>query len=45
VEVRPAEDSAIRLYRSVGFDVIGIRRDYYRPSGADAFTMRRQAHQ
>jgi ribosomal-protein-alanine N-acetyltransferase len=45
LEVRTDNDSAIRLYRSEGFDVIGIRRRYYRPSGADAFTMRRQAHQ
>ncbi|PZS37834.1 MAG: ribosomal-protein-alanine N-acetyltransferase [Pseudonocardiales bacterium] len=44
LEVRTDNDSAIRLYRSEGFDVIGIRRGYYRPSGADAFTMRRQAH-
>ena len=43
LEVRTDNDSAIRLYRSEGFDVIGIRRGYYRPSGADAFTMRRQA--
>ncbi|MGH3784699.1 MAG: ribosomal protein S18-alanine N-acetyltransferase, partial [Pseudonocardiaceae bacterium] len=45
LEVRTDNDSAIRLYRSEGFDVIGIRRGYYRPSGADAFTMRRQVHQ
>jgi ribosomal-protein-alanine N-acetyltransferase len=45
LEVRTDNDSAIRLYRSEGFDVIGIRRGYYRPSGADAFTMRRQAYQ
>ena len=45
LEVRTDNDSAIKLYRSEGFDVIGLRRGYYRPSGADAFTMRRQAHQ
>jgi [ribosomal protein S18]-alanine N-acetyltransferase len=45
LEVRTDNDSAMRLYRSEGFDVIGIRRGYYRPSGADAFTMRRQAYQ
>jgi [ribosomal protein S18]-alanine N-acetyltransferase len=44
LEVRTDNESAIRLYRSEGFTVIGIRRGYYRPSGADAFTMRRQAH-
>jgi ribosomal-protein-alanine N-acetyltransferase len=45
LEVRTDNESAIRLYCSEGFDVIGIRRGYYRPSGADAFTMRRQAYQ
>ncbi len=45
LEVRTDNESAIQLYRSEGFDVIGIRRGYYRPSGADAFTMRRQACQ
>lgn len=43
LEVRTDNESAIQLYRSEGFDVIGIRHGYYRPSGADAFTMRRQA--
>ncbi|MBV9010934.1 MAG: ribosomal protein S18-alanine N-acetyltransferase [Pseudonocardiales bacterium] len=45
LEVRTDNESAIELYRSEGFDVIGIRRAYYRSSGADAFTMRRQAYQ
>jgi ribosomal-protein-alanine N-acetyltransferase len=45
LEVRTDNESAICLYRSEGFDVIGIRRGYYRPSGADAFTMRRLAEQ
>jgi [ribosomal protein S18]-alanine N-acetyltransferase len=45
LEVRTDNESAIQLYRSEGFDVIGIRHGYYRPSGADAFTMRRQAYQ
>jgi [ribosomal protein S18]-alanine N-acetyltransferase len=45
LEVRTDNESAICLYRSEGFDVIGIRRGYYRPSGADAFTMRRLADQ
>jgi ribosomal-protein-alanine N-acetyltransferase len=45
LEVRTDNEPAIRLYRSEGFDVIGTRRGYYRPSGADAFTMRRQAYQ
>ena len=43
LEVRTDNESAIKLYRSEGFEVVGPRRRYYRPSGADAFTMRRQA--
>lgn len=43
LEVRTDNEAAIALYRSEGFAVIGTRRGYYRPSGADAFTMRRQA--
>lgn len=41
LEVRTDNESAINLYRSEGFEVIGTRRRYYRPSGADAFTMRK----
>jgi ribosomal-protein-alanine N-acetyltransferase len=43
LEVRTDNESAIQLYRSEGFEVIGTRPRYYRSSGADAFTMRRQA--
>ncbi len=43
LEVRTDNYSAIALYRSEDFTVIGTRRGYYRPSGADAFTMRRDA--
>jgi [ribosomal protein S18]-alanine N-acetyltransferase len=43
LEVRTDNEQAIQLYRSEGFVVIGTRRGYYRPSGADAFTMHRQA--
>ncbi|MGH3752691.1 MAG: ribosomal protein S18-alanine N-acetyltransferase [Pseudonocardiaceae bacterium] len=43
LEVRTDNEPAIQLYRSEGFVVIGTRRGYYRPTGADAFTMRRQA--
>jgi [ribosomal protein S18]-alanine N-acetyltransferase len=42
LEVRTDNSSAIALYRSEGFEVIGTRSRYYRPSGADAFTMRRR---
>jgi len=41
LEVRTDNEPAIALYRSEGFRVVGTRRGYYRPSGADAFTMRR----
>ncbi len=40
LEVRTDNEPAIALYRSEGFTVVGTRRAYYRPSGADAFTMR-----
>jgi ribosomal-protein-alanine N-acetyltransferase len=43
LEVRTDNESALALYRGAGFEQIGIRRNYYRPSGADAFTMRRAA--
>lgn len=43
LEVRTDNEPAIQLYRSEGFEVIGIRRGYYQASGADAFTMRRVA--
>ncbi|OBJ61684.1 ribosomal protein S18-alanine N-acetyltransferase [Mycobacterium sp. 1423905.2] len=43
LEVRTDNDAAIALYRSVGFEQIGVRRRYYRVSGADAYTMRREA--
>lgn len=41
LEVRTDNDAARALYESEGFAVIGIRKRYYRPSGADAHTMRR----
>jgi ribosomal-protein-alanine N-acetyltransferase len=41
LEVRTDNDAALELYRSTGFERLGIRRNYYRPSGADAYTMRR----
>jgi len=43
LEVRTDNAAAIALYRSVGFAQIGLRRRYYRVSGADAYTMRREA--
>ena len=43
LEVRTDNEPAIQLYRSVGFTEVGLRRRYYRVSGADAYTMRRDA--
>jgi ribosomal-protein-alanine N-acetyltransferase len=43
LEVRTDNEPARALYESEGFTVVGLRRRYYRPSGADAHTMRREA--
>jgi [ribosomal protein S18]-alanine N-acetyltransferase len=43
LEVRTDNEPAIALYRSVGFAQVGLRKRYYRVSGADAYTMRREA--
>jgi ribosomal-protein-alanine N-acetyltransferase len=41
LEVRTDNEPAIGLYKSFGFVNVGLRRRYYRASGADAYTMRR----
>lgn len=41
LDVRTDNAPAITLYGSEGFTVVGTRRRYYQPSGADAYTMRR----
>ncbi|GAB3910453.1 ribosomal protein S18-alanine N-acetyltransferase [Kibdelosporangium lantanae] len=41
LEVRTDNTTAIRLYEKYGFEQIGLRRRYYQPSGADAYTMAR----
>lgn len=43
LEVRTDNDAAFQMYRGTGFELMAVRRNYYRPSGADAFTMRRPA--
>jgi tRNA threonylcarbamoyl adenosine modification protein YeaZ/ribosomal-protein-alanine acetyltransferase len=43
LEVRTDNAVAIALYRSMGFTEVGLRRRYYRFSGADAYIMRREA--
>jgi ribosomal-protein-alanine N-acetyltransferase len=42
LEVRTDNEPAIGLYESVGFVKMGVRKRYYRISGADAYTMRRE---
>lgn len=41
LEVRTDNTAAISLYQSRDFAVVGLRKRYYRISGADAYTMRR----
>jgi ribosomal-protein-alanine N-acetyltransferase len=41
LEVRTDNAVAIALYRTAGFTEVGLRKRYYRISGADAYTMRR----
>lgn len=43
LEVRTDNDSAIAMYESYGFVRLGLRRRYYQPSNADAYTMIRPA--
>jgi [ribosomal protein S18]-alanine N-acetyltransferase len=45
LEVRTDNEPATRLYRKYGFEVVGLRKRYYQPSGADAHTMRRPAQE
>ncbi|WP_191834209.1 MULTISPECIES: ribosomal protein S18-alanine N-acetyltransferase [Tsukamurella] len=43
LEVRTDNETARTLYERNGFATVGVRKNYYRPSGADAYTMKREA--
>jgi ribosomal-protein-alanine N-acetyltransferase len=43
LEVRQSNQSAQDLYRSVGFEIVGVRPDYYRSPREDALVLRRTA--
>ncbi len=43
LEVRTDNEPAIAMYLAHGFEHLGLRRRYYQPSGADAYTMGRPA--
>lgn len=43
LEVRTDNEAAIALYTAFGFATVGLRKRYYRVSGADAYSMRRGA--
>jgi ribosomal-protein-alanine N-acetyltransferase len=43
LEVRTDNAAALTLYERHGFTKIGVRKRYYQPSGADAYTMMRPA--
>lgn len=41
LEVRADNEPAKRLYQSLGFEFLALRKGYYQPVGADAWSMRR----
>lgn len=41
LEVRTDNDAAIKMYEAFDFQILATRKNYYRPSGADAYTMQR----
>ncbi|WP_328606247.1 ribosomal protein S18-alanine N-acetyltransferase [Amycolatopsis sp. NBC_00345] len=43
LEVRTDNATAVGLYERHGFQKLGVRKRYYQPSGADAYTMARPA--
>jgi len=40
LQVRASNESALRLYRRVGFQLAGVRKQYYSDNREDAITMR-----
>jgi len=42
LEVRRSNDAAQTLYRSLGFEVCGLRKGYYSDNGEDAWLMERK---
>lgn len=42
LEMRPANTAAVKLYRKLGFAVIGKRTNYYTETGEDALVMSKQ---
>ncbi|MDE0034719.1 MAG: ribosomal protein S18-alanine N-acetyltransferase [Deltaproteobacteria bacterium] len=42
LEVRKSNDPAQTLYRSLGFEVCGLRKGYYSDNGEDAWVMERK---
>lgn len=43
LEVRTDNDPAITMYESFGFETLATRKNYYQPSGGDAYTMTRKS--
>lgn len=39
LEVRQSNESALKLYKSNGFEIIGVRKDYYKKPTEDAYIM------
>lgn len=42
LEVRPANRSALHLYRRAGFRLVGVRKGYYTDTGEDALVLARE---
>lgn len=42
LEVRPSNAAALRLYHSLGFERVGLRKQYYRNNNEDAYLLERR---